>query len=55
MGFAIARAAHEAGAEVTLVAGPVELADAARVCARIDVRSASRDAGSACVDTCDSS
>ena len=30
MGFAIARAAREAGAEVTLVAGPVQPADAAR-------------------------
>jgi phosphopantothenoylcysteine decarboxylase/phosphopantothenate--cysteine ligase len=30
MGFAIARAAREAGAEVTLVAGPVQPAHAAR-------------------------
>ena len=30
MGFAIARAAREAGADVTLVAGPVQPADAAR-------------------------
>ncbi|WP_431097119.1 bifunctional phosphopantothenoylcysteine decarboxylase/phosphopantothenate--cysteine ligase CoaBC [Polaromonas aquatica] len=39
MGFAIARAAREAGAEVTLVAGPVGL-PTPRGVARIDVRSA---------------
>ena len=39
MGFAIARAAQEAGAEVTLVAGPVHL-DTPRHVRRIDVRSA---------------
>ena len=39
MGFAIARAAQEAGAEVTLVSGPVSLATPAGV-ARIDVRTA---------------
>ncbi len=39
MGFAIARAAHEAGAEVTLVAGPVAL-PTPRGVIRIDVRSA---------------
>lgn len=39
MGFAVARAAHEAGAEVTLVAGPVSLATPRGV-TRIDVRSA---------------
>ncbi|MCM5678301.1 bifunctional phosphopantothenoylcysteine decarboxylase/phosphopantothenate--cysteine ligase CoaBC [Schlegelella sp. S2-27] len=39
MGFAIARAAREAGAEVTLVAGPVDL-PTPRGVARIDVRSA---------------
>ena len=39
MGFAIARAAREAGAEVTLVAGPVGLATPRGV-VRIDVRSA---------------
>jgi phosphopantothenoylcysteine decarboxylase/phosphopantothenate--cysteine ligase len=39
MGFAVARAAAEAGAEVTLVAGPVSLATPAGV-RRIDVRSA---------------
>ncbi len=39
MGFAIARAAQQAGAQVTLVAGPVSLATPRGV-ARIDVRSA---------------
>ena len=39
MGFAIARAAREAGAEVTLVAGPVALATPRGV-NRIDVKSA---------------
>lgn len=39
MGFAIARAAREAGAEVTLVAGPVHLATPRGV-RRIDVKSA---------------
>ncbi len=39
MGFAIARAAHEAGAEVSLVAGPVGL-PSPRGVRRIDVRSA---------------
>ena len=39
MGFAIARAAYEAGAEVTLVAGPVAL-ETPRGVHRIDVRSA---------------
>ncbi len=39
MGFAIARAAHESGAQVTLVAGPVSLATPRGV-RRIDVRSA---------------
>ncbi len=39
MGFAIARAAHEAGAKVTLVAGPVSL-PTPRGVTRIDVRSA---------------
>lgn len=39
MGYAIARAAHEAGAEVTLVSGPVSL-PAPRGVARIDVLSA---------------
>jgi len=39
MGFAIARAAHEAGATVSLVAGPVALATPRGV-ARINVRSA---------------
>ncbi|MBG6077033.1 bifunctional phosphopantothenoylcysteine decarboxylase/phosphopantothenate--cysteine ligase CoaBC [Polaromonas sp. CG_9.11] len=40
MGFAIARAAREAGAEVTLVAGPVSLTTPRGV-TRIDVKSAS--------------
>ncbi len=39
MGFAIARAAREAGAEVTLVAGPVSL-PTPRGVTRVDVRSA---------------
>ncbi|MES2718387.1 MAG: bifunctional phosphopantothenoylcysteine decarboxylase/phosphopantothenate--cysteine ligase CoaBC [Pseudomonadota bacterium] len=39
MGFAIARAAHEAGAQVTLVAGPVHL-PTPRGVQRIDVQSA---------------
>jgi phosphopantothenoylcysteine decarboxylase/phosphopantothenate--cysteine ligase len=39
MGFAIARAAHEAGAEVTLVAGPVSL-PTPRGVRRMDVKSA---------------
>ena len=39
MGFAIARAAREAGADVTLVAGPVHLATPRGV-RRVDVRSA---------------
>lgn len=39
MGFAIAAAAVRAGAEVTLVAGPVHLATPAGVARRIDVRS----------------
>jgi hypothetical protein len=41
MGFAIARAAREAGAEVTLVAGPVHL-DTPRGVRRINVRSAAQ-------------
>jgi phosphopantothenoylcysteine decarboxylase/phosphopantothenate--cysteine ligase len=39
MGYAVARAAHEAGADVTLVSGPVSLAAPPGV-ARIDVRTA---------------
>ena len=39
MGFAMARAAHEAGAKVTLVAGPVSL-PTPRGVTRVDVRSA---------------
>jgi len=42
MGFAVAAAAAEAGAEVTLVAGPVSLATPAGVAQRIDVRSAAQ-------------
>ena len=48
MGFAIARAAREAGAEVTLVAGPVHL-PTPRGVQRIDVQSA-RDMHAAAVD-----
>lgn len=48
MGFAIARAAQEAGAQVTLVAGPVSLATPRGVL-RMDVQSAS-DMLSACVE-----
>jgi len=40
MGFAIARAAREAGADVTLIAGPVSL-PTPRGVARVDVKSAS--------------
>jgi phosphopantothenoylcysteine decarboxylase/phosphopantothenate--cysteine ligase len=47
MGFAIARAAREAGAEVTLVAGPVQPAHAARR-ARIDVQSRSKICSKPC-------
>jgi phosphopantothenoylcysteine decarboxylase/phosphopantothenate--cysteine ligase len=39
MGYAVARAAHEAGAEVTLISGPTALATPAGV-SRIDVQSA---------------
>jgi len=39
MGFAVARAAREAGAEVTLISGPVALATPAGL-ARVDVRTA---------------
>jgi phosphopantothenoylcysteine decarboxylase/phosphopantothenate--cysteine ligase len=42
MGFAVAQAAAEAGAIVTLVAGPVSLATPAGVSQRIDVRSAAQ-------------
>ena len=41
MGFAVARAAREAGAEVTLVSGPVALATPVGV-ARVDVRTAAQ-------------
>jgi phosphopantothenoylcysteine decarboxylase/phosphopantothenate--cysteine ligase len=46
MGFSIARAAHEAGAQVTLVAGPVAL-ETPRGVTRVDVKSA-RDMLAAC-------
>jgi phosphopantothenoylcysteine decarboxylase/phosphopantothenate--cysteine ligase len=54
MGFAVARAAREAGAEVTLVSGPVALATPAGV-ARVDVRTASEmfDAVKTAVRGCD--
>jgi phosphopantothenoylcysteine decarboxylase/phosphopantothenate--cysteine ligase len=42
MGFAVAEAAAQAGAEVTLVAGPVGLATPTGVAQRIDVRSAAQ-------------
>jgi phosphopantothenoylcysteine decarboxylase/phosphopantothenate--cysteine ligase len=42
MGFAVAQAAAEAGARVTLVAGPVSLPTPAGVAARVDVRSAAQ-------------
>ena len=42
MGFAVARAAREAGAQVTLVSGPVALETPAGV-ARVNVRSAAAD------------
>jgi len=48
MGFAIARAAHEAGARVTLVAGPVSL-PTPRGVERVNVRSA-QNMLEACVD-----
>ncbi|MDF3983561.1 bifunctional phosphopantothenoylcysteine decarboxylase/phosphopantothenate--cysteine ligase CoaBC [Luteibacter sp. PPL201] len=53
MGFAIADAAREAGADVTLVAGPVALATPAGV-ARVDVRSA-RQMHDAVLAACDGS
>ncbi|HET6552460.1 MAG TPA: bifunctional phosphopantothenoylcysteine decarboxylase/phosphopantothenate--cysteine ligase CoaBC [Dyella sp.] len=42
MGFAVAEAAAQAGAEVTLVAGPVSLATPPGVARRVDVRSAAQ-------------
>jgi phosphopantothenoylcysteine decarboxylase/phosphopantothenate--cysteine ligase len=42
MGFAVAAAAAQAGAVVTLVAGPVSLATPSGVARRIDVRSAAQ-------------
>ena len=54
MGYAVARAAHEAGAEVTLVSGPVAL-DAPLGVDRVNVRSAQQmfDAVKAAVKGCD--
>jgi phosphopantothenoylcysteine decarboxylase/phosphopantothenate--cysteine ligase len=54
MGFALAKAAAEAGASVTMVTGPTSLATPAHV-ARIDVRSTAQmaDAVSAQVTDCD--
>jgi phosphopantothenoylcysteine decarboxylase/phosphopantothenate--cysteine ligase len=54
MGYAVARAAHEAGAQVTLVSGPVALATPPGV-ARIDVRTAAEmfDAVKKAVKSCD--
>ena len=54
MGYAVARAAREAGAEVTLVTGPVSLA-APQGTTRIDVRTAAEmfDAVKAAVAGCD--
>jgi phosphopantothenoylcysteine decarboxylase/phosphopantothenate--cysteine ligase len=54
MGFAVARACREAGAEVTLVSGPVALATPAGV-ARTDVRTAAQmfDAVKSAVQACD--
>jgi len=42
MGFAVAEAAAQAGAEVTLVAGPVSMATPPGIAGRIDVRSAAQ-------------
>ena len=42
MGFAVAEAAAQAGAEVTLVAGPVSLATPHGIAKRVDVRSAAQ-------------
>ena len=54
MGFALAQAAADAGAQVTLIAGPVALATPERV-SRVDVESAQQmfDAVLARVDACD--
>ena len=54
MGYAVARACREAGADVTLVSGPVSLATPPGV-ARTDVRTASQmfDAVKSAVDGCD--
>ncbi len=54
MGFALARAARAAGAQVTLIAGPVSLATPAEV-TRLDVRTAAQmfDAVKAALPACD--
>jgi len=54
MGFAVARAAHEAGAQVTLISGPVSLPTPAGA-SRVDVRTAGEmfDAVKAAVSACD--
>jgi len=54
MGFAVARAARDAGAQVTLVAGPVALTTPAGI-ERVDVRTAAEmfDAVKAAVAACD--
>ena len=55
MGFAVAEAAAQAGADVTLIAGPVALATPPGVARRVDVRSARqmRDAVMRAVDNAD--
>jgi phosphopantothenoylcysteine decarboxylase/phosphopantothenate--cysteine ligase len=55
MGFAVAEAAAQAGAEVTLIAGPVALPTPAGVARRVDVRSAlqMRDAVMQAVENAD--
>ena len=55
MGFAIAEAAAQAGADVTLIAGPVALATPPGVARRVDVRSAvqMRDAVMQAIDRAD--
>lgn len=54
MGYAVARAAQEAGAQVTLISGPVQLATPQGVC-RIDVRTADEmfDAVKKAASACD--
>lgn len=54
MGYAVARAAQEAGAQVTLISGPVQLATPQGVC-RVDVRTADEmfDAVKKAASACD--